>query len=165
MQKEYLYNAFISYRHCEQDQEVAEKLQERLERYRPPRGVKPKYGRKRLRLFRDKTELRAGGALDDALKQALLDSEYLIVILSEETMQSEWCMAEIREFKAAHNGSIDRILPVLVSGDSAQTLPPELRRAKPAIVQEDGSIRYGEERDMHPLCVDVRPDDEGSWAS
>lgn len=98
MSKEFVYDAFISYRHLSLDAAVAEQLQKLLEQYRPPKGIMLKNGRKHLRIFRDTTELPTSGSLDTALQDALLNSEYLLVVLSEETIHSKWCMAEISEF-------------------------------------------------------------------
>lgn len=162
MSKEFTYDAFISYRHLPLDGAVAERLQKLLEQYRPPKGIKCKSGRKHLRVFRDTTELPTSGSLDTALQRALLDSEYLIVVLSEETIHSKWCMAEIREFKAAHDGSVSHILPVLVSGDPAVSIPAELRSGTVAVVNADGSVTLERNRVVEPLCADARGEDTGA---
>ena len=74
------YNAFISYRHLEIDSYVAEKLQKLLENYKPPKGVgetdRIQY------IFLDRSELPTSKSLDQSLKDALFNSDYLIVILS-----------------------------------------------------------------------------------
>ena len=157
MEKEYTYNAFISYRHLPLDEAVAERTQKLLEQYKPPKGITPKNGKKRLRIFRDTTELPTSGSLDDALRRALLSSEYLIVILSEETIHSAWCMAEIREFKEAHNGSIANILPILVSGKPADIIPQELRCTNVEVTQPDGRV-VEEDREVEPLCANIQAD-------
>ena len=136
------YSAFISYRHLEPDSTIAAKLQALLESFRPPKGVPE--GRRISRLFRDSTELPLSEDLGDAITTALKESEFLIVILSERTKESRWCMKEIRDFKAANGGRIDRILPVVVSGVPGDVLPPELR------FDEES----GEEKE--PICADVR---------
>ena len=57
------YDAFISYRHCEQDKFVAITLHKKLESYRPPKGVISVTGKKRIeRVFRDE-QLREHDAL------------------------------------------------------------------------------------------------------
>ena len=70
-----------------------------------------------------------------------------------------WCMAEISEFKAAHDGSISHILPVLVSGDPAVSIPAELRSGTVAVVNADGSVTLERNRVVEPLCADVRGED------
>lgn len=47
------YDAFISYRHCDPDSEIAEKIQKRLENFRLPKDVAEKTGRTGFdRIFR-----------------------------------------------------------------------------------------------------------------
>lgn len=146
------YKAFISYRHLQPDQRVAEKLQELLENYRAPHGAteKARIGT----IFRDKTELPTSSDLDKSLKDALAGSEYLIVILSDRTKESRWCMEEIRTFKEAHGGRINHILPVLVAGEPMNAIPPELRSE---VIMVEG---HPKECVVEPLCCDVRAD---SW--
>ena len=146
------YRAFISYRHLQPDERVAEQVQDLLEKYRAPRGAS-----KQTRIgtiFRDRTELPTSGDLNESLRNALAKSEYLIVILSERTKESKWCMEEIRAFKEAHGGRIDHILPVLVSGEPANAIPSELCSE---VIMVDGCPI---ERVVEPLCCDVRAD---SW--
>ena len=57
MDNQYRYDAFISYRHLEPDKPVAVRLQELMESYVPPKGVFPQGKGRKLRLFRDETEL------------------------------------------------------------------------------------------------------------
>lgn len=159
-EKAYTYDAFISYRHLPLDGAAAEKLQKLLEQYRPPKGIQIGGGRKHLRLFRDTTELPTSGSLDTALQRALLDSEYLIVVLSEETIHSKWCMAEIETFKEAHGGSISHILPLLVSGEPADIIPAQLRSATVAVQKADGSVVYEKDRVVEPLCADIRAESQ-----
>ncbi len=175
MESEYKYKAFISYRHLPADMAVAERLQKLLEQYRPPKNVPEIKETGISRIFRDSSELPTSGDLDDALKRALLASEFLIVILSPETKESKWCMREIREFKEAHGGKISHILPVLVSGEPADILPEELlfetvEEAEPSHVQtgtdqeavepeaEASGSKVPGIREVEPLCCDVRSD-------
>ena len=64
------YDAFISYRHLPLDEAVAGRLQELLERYRPPKGIGKKNTRIE-RIFLDKTELPTSGDLGNSLREAL----------------------------------------------------------------------------------------------
>lgn len=144
------YDAFISYRHLPLDEAVAGRLQELLERYRPPKGIGEKNTRIE-RIFLDKTELPTSGDLGNSLQEALLNSHYLIVVLSEETKNSKWCMEEIRQFKEAHNERINFILPILVSGDPSDAIPDLLRFEKCTDVNGN---RFSVE--VEPLCCDVR---------
>lgn len=147
------YSAFISYRHLENDRRVAEQVQTMLENYRQPRGVAE--GKRIGRIFRDMTELPASRDLDAALQDALLDSDYLILILSETTKDSKWCMEELHRFKQAHGGSVSHVLPVLVSGEPASILPEELLFEERAVPDAEGRpvpVRV----EVEPVCADVR---------
>lgn len=146
------FDAFISYRHRQPDMRVAEKIQSLLERYRVPRGM----GRSRLGpIFRDKSELPTGNDLGESLREALRNSSFLIVVLSEETKDSKWCMEEIRYFKELHGGRVNHILPVLVSGEPDEALPDMLRFEEIAEIGPDGS-EATVTREIEPLIGDVR---------
>ena len=83
--KEYKYDAFISYRHCDLDKFVAENLHKALETYELPKNLKEQLhieGRTFKRLFRDQEELPLSSNLEDPILEALQSSKYLIVICS-----------------------------------------------------------------------------------
>ena len=101
-EKEYKYDAFISYRHCELDKFVAEKLHHILETYKLPKNVKKKLNIKNRpikRVFRDQDELPLTSNLEDPIIDALNNSKYLIVICSPRLKDSLWCKKEIETFK------------------------------------------------------------------
>lgn len=129
MEASYKYKAFISYRHKIPDKAVAVKLQKKLEGYRPPKSVAVK-GFKKWRLFRDVTELQASSDLGEKIKDALRNSEYLIVICTEALKDSKWCKDEIEFFKELHNGSTDKIIAVVASGKPEDVVPEILRTRK-----------------------------------
>ncbi|MCH5192095.1 MAG: toll/interleukin-1 receptor domain-containing protein [Oscillospiraceae bacterium] len=149
------YAAFISYRHLPVDRAIAERTQNLLERYKAPRNVNGLKERRIGRVFRDTSELPTSADLDVALQSALESSEFLIVILSKETKDSKWCMEEIRNFKEAHGGSINNILPILVDGEPSESIPDILRHETREIVKEDGTVEL-QEVEVEPLCCDVR---------
>lgn len=149
------YDAFISYRHLPLDMAVASKLQELLESYRPPKNVDELRGRRINRIFRDKSELPTSGDLGNGIREALRNSRYLIVVCSEHTKDSKWCMEEIRQFKEYHNGSTDHILTILVSGEPDNVFPEHLLRETREETEVDGTKRYYEVN-IEPLCGDVR---------
>ena len=101
----YKYDAFISYRHVSPDKEIAEKLQKKLENYKPPKSLfkEKKFGG--LRVFRDETELPTSSNLSNDIRTALEESEFLIAICSKTTKDSRWCMEEIEYFKELHRGN------------------------------------------------------------
>ena len=131
------YDAFISYCHGGKDSKLAERLQVLLESYRLPKSEK------RLRVFRDNTELTAGSDLGGELREALERSRYLISVCSEKTKDSQWCMEEIRQFKELHRGSTENILILLTSGTPETAIPEPLRT-------------NGKGGKLEPLYVDVR---------
>ena len=77
---DYTFDAFISYSH--RDLSWGNWLQRKLETFRIPKGLTPdRPSDKKLRVFRDQTDL-AGTGLQDSLKQNLRDSRFLIVLCS-----------------------------------------------------------------------------------
>ena len=114
IQTEYRYFAFISY--SRKDQRWARWLQHHLENYRLPTHIIQKYENVPKRItpvFRDETDL-AGVVLQDSLKAALTESQYLIVIASPNSTRSEWVGKEIEAFRAM--GREDHIIPFIVDG-------------------------------------------------
>ncbi len=88
------YSAFISYSH--RDARFAGRLHRRLENFQLPRhlGREESFEGNRivklLPIFRDQTELRAAPDLTEAIKAAISESKFLIVICSEASAESEW---------------------------------------------------------------------------
>lgn len=93
------YRAFICY--SQTDREVASELHRRLESYQIPRrlvGVETTVGPVPLRLapiFRDCDELAASSDIGFELREALRESQFLIVLCSPAAAQSRWVNAEI----------------------------------------------------------------------
>ncbi len=153
MDNSYKYKAFISYRHKELDKEVAVNLQKMLESYKPPKSVSGK-DFKRWRVFRDETELNTGSSLGDNITNALDNSEFLIVVCSETTKDSKWCMQEITHFKELHSGSNKNIITVVADGDPTKVFPPELCTEKVMLTDENGN-EYYENREIEPLAANI----------
>ena len=119
-----IYDAFISYSHSEPDSYVAEKLHFMLEHYHISRKIQEISGKKRIeRVFRDREELPLSSDLAANIRQALENSEYLIVICSPRAVRSEWVQREIAVFLETHEK--DKVLTLLVDGEPeyAETLP------------------------------------------
>ncbi|MCC6659331.1 MAG: toll/interleukin-1 receptor domain-containing protein [Phycisphaerales bacterium] len=144
------YSAFISYRWHETDRAWAEWLQTVLERYRPPRSLRKSgtiTAELPLRVFRDKTEMPAGGSLPDRLREALEKSRFLVVVCSPRAATPGWMDQEIDEFLKG-SGAAERILPFNVEGDPPHTFPESLRRLR----------RPGEaSTEYFPIAADVAP--------
>jgi len=118
------YFAFISYK--SEDVEWATWLQHELEHYHLPASFN---GRtdvpQELRpVFRDIDELSAGN-LPEQIKQALANSQNLIVICSPQAAESPWVNQEVETFISL--GRTDRIFPFIVEGNApSMFFPPAL---------------------------------------
>ena len=145
------YKAYISYSH--KDEVLAAWLQRTLESYRVPRGL---VGRQtdageipdRIRpVFRDRADLSSATDLKDTVKEALTESENLIVLCSPDAAASHWVNEEIRQF--AHSGRAGRVFCIIVGGELSSD--GSVSDCFPAALAEIG---------LHePLAADVR-----SWA-
>lgn len=158
--KNYKYDAFISYRHTELDQFIAEKIQKYLEEFKLPKNIKDKKGLKKTkieRVFRDKEELTITNNLEDPIIQALKGSEYLIVICSPRTKESIWCRKEIEKFIEFHGHQ--KILTVLIEGQPSEAFPEELLYEE-EVVKENG-IDTLHRKDIEPLAADIRAKSKG----
>ena len=143
--KEYKYDAFISYRHCELDKFVATNLHRILETYELPKEVKKKLGIKSKafkRVFRDQEELPLTSNLEDPIIDALNNSKYLIVICSPRLNKSLWCKKEIETFKKIRGRK--NIFCVLIEGEPSDSFPEEV------LYDDDGKTM------VEPLAADVR---------
>ncbi|MBQ8067863.1 MAG: TIR domain-containing protein [Solobacterium sp.] len=139
------YNAFISYRHNERDTLVASELQTQLERFHIPKAIAEQTGIRKIdRIFRDQNELELTSDLAKDIDEALADSDFLIVVLSEAYNQSKWCLHEIEQFRKTHDA--DRILAVISQGEPPGIFPDSLMRT-----QADGTV-------SEPLACDYRID-------
>ena len=114
------YNAFISYRHHPDDIRVAGEIHRSLERFHIPGPLKKKT-KKISRLFRDKEELPITSNLNDDIRIALENSDFLIVICSVHTKESGWVQREIELFLETHDR--DHVLTVLASGEPYDVIP------------------------------------------
>ena len=147
------YDAFISYRHTEMDSFVAQKMHKMLERYRIPKKIQQKSGKKKItRIFRDQEELPLSADLSENITTALQHSEFLILICSPEAMESRWVRTEIETFLQTH--SKDRVLTVLVKGEPEESFP-EILCYRDKVVAENG-VEKIVQVPIEPLAADVR---------
>ena len=115
------YRGFLSYSHV--DRKWARWLHRALESYRlpgnltlPDGGVLPK----RLNpIFLDRDELPSAASLSDAVKEALAESEKLIVVCSPNAAASQWVNEEIRTFRKL--GRSADILCFVIDGEPGST--------------------------------------------
>lgn len=126
MQETKTYRAFISYSHA--DRNIAKLIHRTLEHYHVPRYlVRSDYPRNVRPIFFDTEDIRAG-SITYELQRALLLSEFLIVVCSQETPSSQWVNEEIETF--LHSHTPDRVLLVLISNDFAESIPSPLKDLK-----------------------------------
>ena len=154
MGNKYKYNAFISYRHISPDKEIADKLQKKLENYKPPRSLSNGKRSGGWRVFRDETELPTSSNLSNDIKMALENSEYLIVICSKATSESRWCMEEIEYFKQLHNGNNSNIITLVADGNPEDVFPPALCNELIPVTDEFGNTTY-QNHVIEPLAANV----------
>lgn len=127
--------AFISYKR--EDEAWAKWLQKQLQYYKLPTEIRknPEYEFSECprHVFRDTTDL-SGGILEEALKEGLDSSKFLIVICSPRAARSEWVCKEVQEF--IDSGRRKEIIPFIVEGQpyaenaKDECFPEALRKLK-----------------------------------
>ena len=162
MPNKYSYKAFISYSHT--DQKWAQWLHRALESYRVPKhlvGTQTSSGPIPARLtpvFRDRDELGVSSDLSDRIREALIESEFLIVICSSAAARSSWVNREIEEFKRL--GRSERVLCLIVEGEpsvagaSNDCYPQALRQR----FDRGGNLIAG---NAEPMAADLRKSGDG----
>ena len=102
------YDGFISYSHAT-DGRLAPAFQRGLQLL-----AKPWNSRRALRIFRDETGLSTNPHLWSAIEKAMDESQWFVLLASEDGAQSEWVNKEISHWLATK--SVDQILPVVTDG-------------------------------------------------
>lgn len=156
MEKEYRYDAFISYRHCDLDSFVAQNLHRQMEAFRLPANLAKADNLTRhkiTRVFRDREELPISINLADNITEALHTSEFLIVICTPRLKESVWCRKEIETFIELHGRN--KVLAVLAEGEPSESYPPELLYQDVEVTNEDGTTSIVRQ-DIEPLGADMR---------
>jgi tetratricopeptide (TPR) repeat protein len=155
------YKAFISYSH--EDAKWADWLQRALESYRVPKHL---LGESRdcqgtagniAPIFRDRSELPVAADLGEVIREALRQSNALLVICSPAAARSRWVNQEILEFKRL--GREHRIFGLIVAGE-----PGIGERAGPGLEEcfpEAMRFRLGTDAELsdipaEPVAADVR---------
>ena len=148
------YNAFISYRHSDQDIKVARTIQSDLEHFHIPAKIRKATGRKKIdRIFLDKDELGAASNLSADIADALERAEHLIVICSTATKQSAWVPREIEYFLRNHTRR--QITTVLVDGEPEDVIPEILKYEDRTLTDPNGN-EYTAWVPLEPLSCDYR---------
>ena len=159
------YKAFISYSHA--DEAWGGWMQRALEQFRAPRTLAATLEQqgKSARLapvFRDREDLPVAGDLNAAIKAALADSEFQIVLCSPNAAQSKWVNEEIKLFHRLHGPG--RVFALIIAGEpfasriagreAEECFPPALRVA----LDENGELT---DRPAEPLAADAREQGDG----
>ena len=149
----YKYDAFISYRHTMLDAAVAERLHRLLESFKIPKSIAKSIGKKRIqRVFRDRDELPTSSNLAENITAALESSEFLIVICSPRTSQSQWVLlVNLKNF------TVKTEFWPSNEGEPDESFPEQLRFIKEEKVLEDGTV-VGTTVEVEPLAADIRAD-------
>jgi hypothetical protein len=145
MNDAFKYNAFISYSHAG-DLKFAPALQDALQNF-----AKPWYKRRNLEIFRDETTMSASPHLWENIKQALDQSEYLILLASPISEKSTYIDREVEYWLKSK--PVDTILIAITEGqfewdnDNNCFLDPANNLLPPAL---DGKF------DSEPFYIDLR---------
>ena len=153
--RSYRYRAFISYRHVDPDRRWAKWLHTSIESYRVPQRLQ-RSGRVQDRLgrvFRDEEEFSASPNLTREIQLALEESEFLIVVCSPRTPESEWVNQEVVRFRQL--GRDDRILALLIEGEPNQAFPRALCEIRKIAGGDTPDLQELIEK-VEPLAADVR---------
>lgn len=154
------FKAFLSYSH--RDKRMGDWLHRKLESFeiaaeiqgrKTDVGIVPKSLHP---IFRDRVDLAASHSLTEKIRQALKDSEWLIVICSMAASKSPYVNEEIRIFKTL--GRAERIVPIIVDGEPGDPerdcFPPNLR------LRFDAEGRKVDGTD-EPIAADARDEGDG----
>ncbi len=139
------FSAFISYSHT--DAAKVRKLHSQIEAYRLPKDIGSidtlnRKGRSLGKIFRDREDLSAAEDLSKAVKDALNNSQVLVVACSPDAKASQWVDQEIAYFRERHP---DRpILAAILRGEPSEAFP--------AALTEGGA---------EPLAADLRKQGDG----
>jgi tetratricopeptide (TPR) repeat protein len=117
------FSAFISYSHA--DERFAKRLHRKLETYRLPHRLAGSGSSRRLKaIFRDSDELAAAYDLTTAVRDAIAQSDFLIVVCSAASAKSHWVGREVELFRSLHGDP--GILAVIAEGEPANCFHPAL---------------------------------------
>lgn len=108
----YGYDAFVSFS-VDQSESIARQFYLGLSKIgKPPWKFWTWY---QSRVFFDQEEIRIGDRLSDKIRNALIQSKYLVLLACPETQESEWVNLEVTTWLEKH--PVSRLLIVVLDGD------------------------------------------------
>lgn len=139
------YKAFLSYSHS-QDINLSPLLQQSLEKF-----AKKWYQTRRIRIFRDETNLSVTPSLWSSIESALKDAEYFIYLASPEAAGSKWVKQEVDWW--LKNKNKNKLLIVLTNGNIKWNDDlNDFDRLKSNSIPENIFSEF----DSEPLYIDMR---------
>ena len=158
---DFRYKAFVSYSWA--DAAWGKWLHHAIETYRTPKaliGKETASGAVPARLhplFKDREEEAAGSSIGGAVEAALGASEFLIVICSPRSAQSEWVNREVAWFKTHRDPS--KVLALIVDGEPGSAEAECFPRALTHHI--DGDLAITDIAGDAPLAADARSNGDG----
>lgn len=153
-ERPFKYKAFISY--SRKNEKIASKLHEALETYTISAKLiqnLPHLPKKLGRFFIDKEEMSAHHSLEEAIKDGLNNSEFLILICSPDAVSSSYVNDEIEYFIKHRDRK--KIIPYTIAGEPNATTKPnidDIFEAFPSALRKNS-----EGIEENPLSIDIRP--------
>ncbi|XP_010474303.1 PREDICTED: toll/interleukin-1 receptor-like protein [Camelina sativa] len=98
------YDVFVSFRGKDTRRKFASHLYTAL-RYR------------NIITFKYDREIEAGDTISDEICQAIQDSRFVVVIISENYATSKWCLEELRMIMDFHTEDMSRVVPIFYGVD------------------------------------------------
>ncbi|MGD9881978.1 MAG: toll/interleukin-1 receptor domain-containing protein [Reyranella sp.] len=134
------WDAFLSYSH--RDSAAAERVHAFLQEFPlPPHAGQ---ARRRLRIFRDRSDLRARN-LGDELPGEIASAAILLVCCSSSASASGWVTREIEAY-LTKRGDKAQIIPLLLSGETENALPEPLKSREPLVLDLRDGWQLGRPR-------------------
>ncbi len=99
-----------------------------------------------------------GQGLTEEAAAALAESLFLVVLCSPDAAKSEHVNDAVRRFKLA--GKRERIIPVIIGGESKDAAYPPALRFKLA---DDGALSFESQEPVAPLVIDARVEGDGRY--
>ena len=131
---DYKYLAFISYSHL--DSSIVQELQKRIEKFKLPLHIANEYnsgkryiGENRL-IYSTETSINIKNDLWPEVKTNIDASEFLIIICSENTPESDYSFQERKYFRVNHNK--EKMICIFVGRDPEKSIPRDMWSIRPS---------------------------------